>query len=352
MASDHAGGDGPPDDHDPEAPGSSGAGDPRRSREASVPTFADTDEADDTSDTIVGRRPSLPDPPSFGDDPALRATEVAPWTTGPRAQRRRPSTTIPRVPDDELGGSLLRPLGRGSRGRVTIDFTGPPLDLPDAPTDPSEPPFEAPELAPPRSPSSVPPAEEISHDGWVTDRVRRTTPPPMLGVTSPAPIRVPQDAPLEPIAELPGKPDSIPPAQGDALTLVERQAPSVPDLDLMAEVRDRYALDDLTGALQAAELVLGATPDHPQALEYAESCRRRLEQLYAGRVGSMSSSPIVAVRGSEVRWLGLDHRAGFLLSQAAAAATVEELLDISGMPRLEALKTLVSLLDAGAIRLE
>jgi hypothetical protein len=50
--------------------------------------------------------------------------------------------------------------------------------------------------------------------------------------------------------------------------------------------------------------------------------------------------------------LGLDHRAGFLLSRVDGLSTVEEVLDICGMPRLEALKTLVDLLDRGAIRVE
>ncbi len=45
----------------------------------------------------------------------------------------------------------------------------------------------------------------------------------------------------------------------------------------------------------------------------------------------------------------LVHRAGFLLSRVDGFTSLEELLDLSGMPRLEALKTVLSLVDAGAI---
>jgi hypothetical protein len=56
------------------------------------------------------------------------------------------------------------------------------------------------------------------------------------------------------------------------------------------------------------------------------------------------------VPDAEVRWLGLDHRAGFLLSRIDGVATVDELVDVSGMGRLEALKILAELLEAKAIR--
>jgi hypothetical protein len=58
---------------------------------------------------------------------------------------------------------------------------------------------------------------------------------------------------------------------------------------------------------------------------------------------------MVAVRDVDLRWLGLDHRAGFLLSRIDGHASLDEVLDVSGMPRLEALRTLVDLCEAGAL---
>ena len=139
---------------------------------------------------------------------------------------------------------------------------------------------------------------------------------------------------------------------GGALGLVERSRPSQPDLDLAAEMAERYALGDFTGALRAAELLLGRDEPHPEAERYAQSCRERLVKLYESRLGDTTQVPVVQVPPTEIRWLGLDHRAGFLLSRVDGVGTVEQLIDVSGMPRLEALKTLVELLDAGAVRFE
>ena len=66
----------------------------------------------------------------------------------------------------------------------------------------------------------------------------------------------------------------------------------------------------------------------------------------------MSAVPVPALSETQLRWLGLDHRSGFLLSRVDGIATVEDVLDVCGMPRLEALKTLVDLIERGAIRVE
>ncbi|MEZ4248850.1 MAG: hypothetical protein R3B99_11480, partial [Polyangiales bacterium] len=124
-----------------------------------------------------------------------------------------------------------------------------------------------------------------------------------------------------------------------------------PGLDLASEMAERYALDDFTGALRIAELVLGRDAEHPDARRIAAESRRRLEALYTSRLGGVGRAPSVALPDADLRWLGLDHRAGFLLSRVDGHNTIEDLVDISGMPRLEALKTLVELLDVGAIRL-
>jgi hypothetical protein len=98
-------------------------------------------------------------------------------------------------------------------------------------------------------------------------------------------------------------------------------------------------------------MLLGREPDHGEARQYAESSRERLIGLYASRLGALDQRLEVVVPHSEIRWLGLDHRAGFMLSRMEGSPTIEEAIDVSGMPRLEALKTLVDLLDARAIRL-
>lgn len=251
-----------------------------------------------------------------------------------------------------------------ARRRVTLDFSGPPLSLPrDAEPDERGVPFlelDTTELLSPPSerPSSQPTAPpplgleydllggETStgsegEDGWNRSRRTRVS-------TIPPPILAPSTTP----GRLSLRPTPLPIPVGDALELVGRSGrPPEPTDDLAAEMTDRFALGDFSGALRAAELLLGQIANHSLARQVAESSREQLERLFLGRLGSVSAIPKVAVPESEVRWLGLDHRAGFLLSRVDGHTSVEDVLDMSGMPRMEALKILVELLDSGVIRL-
>ncbi|HKP63716.1 MAG TPA: hypothetical protein VJV78_43580 [Polyangiales bacterium] len=193
-------------------------------------------------------------------------------------------------------------------------------------------------------PSSLPAplGQSEGHDAWTVDRMsRQSTVPPerrddvdRLRELSALPLG---DLPLD--------------LSGGALDLVNRSRPSQ-QLDIIGEMEELYALDDLTGALRQAEFILGRFPDNEQALRCAANCRARLVQLYASKLGPMDRVITVTLETSQLRWLGLDHRSGFLLSRVDGVSTVEEVLDICGMPRLEALKTLADLLERGAIRLD
>lgn len=204
-----------------------------------------------------------------------------------------------------------------------------------------------------RPSSSFPPplGQAEGHDAWTLGRMsRQSTVPP------------PQAAEVDRLRALSarsgsGRPDSgpdadtTPPSEGGALDLVDRSRPSQ-QLDLVGEMEELYALDDLTGALRFAELILGREPDNTQARQCAQNCRQRLIQLYASKIGDLSGVPMQALSENQMRWLGLDHRSGFLLSRVDGLSTIEEVLDVCGMPRLEALKTLVDLIERGAIRVQ
>jgi hypothetical protein len=196
-----------------------------------------------------------------------------------------------------------------------------------------------------RPSSNAPPplGHNEGHDAWTVERMsRQSTVPP---VRSEEVDRLRELAVRSSLRPEPMEGD------GDALDLVERSRPSQ-QLDLVGEMEELYALDDLTGALRFAELVLGREPANEQAKRCAENCRRRLLALYSSKIGNLGAVPVPAMTETELRWLGLDHRSGFLLSRVDGMATVEDVLDVCGMPRLEALKTLVDLLDRGAIRVE
>lgn len=218
--------------------------------------------------------------------------------------------------------------------RLTLDFSGPPLTLPK-------------DVVRPRDADATP---EGGHDAWAVDHVRRSTPPPMqmtpgwldqgLGHLQRGAAKTP--VPAGPVGRAPGT----------AFDLVDNSRPSFSGVDLHAEMADRFALGDFSGALGVAELILGSKISDPAAQRYRDASREKLEQFYASRLGSMSNHVRVAVGENDVRWLGLDHRAGFLLSRIDGAMTIDEIIDTSGMARLEALRTLSELLDQRAIRVE
>jgi hypothetical protein len=60
----------------------------------------------------------------------------------------------------------------------------------------------------------------------------------------------------------------------------------------------------------------------------------------------------VAVSAGEMHLLALDHRAGFLLSFIDGSMSVDEVLDVSSMPELDALRIMFELQEQGAIVIE
>jgi hypothetical protein len=115
--------------------------------------------------------------------------------------------------------------------------------------------------------------------------------------------------------------------------------------DPISEMRERFSLGDYTGALEMSELILADAPDNAQAAECGENCRTVLENMYAARLGPLERIPMVIVPRTQMRWLSMDHRAGFVLSLIDGSSSVEMILDVSGMPKLDALRILHELVQ-------
>jgi hypothetical protein len=119
--------------------------------------------------------------------------------------------------------------------------------------------------------------------------------------------------------------------------------------DIHGEIADHFALGDFAAALYSAELQLGLDPDDESARQYAETSRARLETRYTTRIGSLEYVFNLAVPAAKVKWLGLDPQAAFLLSLVDGQTTVEQVLDLCQMGKLEALRVFTELLEAKAI---
>lgn len=97
-----------------------------------------------------------------------------------------------------------------------------------------------------------------------------------------------------------------------------------------------------TAAL-AAELVLqsgGGVGDSTLLL---------FERAFCACIGNMRWAPIRAVPPEELATQGFDHRASFLMSRMDGLLSVDDLIDVAGMPRFEALRLLAALRRAQAV---
>jgi hypothetical protein len=115
--------------------------------------------------------------------------------------------------------------------------------------------------------------------------------------------------------------------------------------DPLAEMNERFSLGDYTGALEMSELILAEEPGNVQAAECGANCRSVLESMYTARIGPLDRVPLVVVPRTQMRWLSMDHRAGFILSLIDGQSSVEMILDVSGMPKLDALRILHELVQ-------
>ena len=152
------------------------------------------------------------------------------------------------------------------------------------------------------------------------------------------------------------------PKERDAIT-VERNASNVlppRKLGLLREnvktrdsgldaIRERFERGDFAGALLRAEALLEANPEHGGAQEYVRNCQAKVKEMYISRLGSSDSVLYVVMSRERIQDLAFDHRGGFLISLIDGVATVDDVLDISGMPPLEALRLLYELKQEGVI---
>lgn len=240
---------------------------------------------------------------------------------GSRAEKSaRPGASVP-------AESSLPAFRDEDTGRVTLGLDGPPLTLPG---------------------EGVSPEQLLRHssrpdptylDAWSVDRLKRSSLPP--------------SAPLPSFSSAPPANDAGEGEEGlesDILKLVS-QAPRAQSLDLVTEMTERFALGDFSGALRAAELLLGQHPSHAVAQHYANEATAKLEEMYTSRLQPKSAMLQVAMPSSEIAWLGLDPQVGALLALIDGQSTYEALLSHCGMPRLWALRALSELVDARVIRL-
>jgi hypothetical protein len=157
---------------------------------------------------------------------------------------------------------------------------------------------------------------------------------------------------------------AVEPASGDRSSVVpefdlhafardsEMRQRAVPLKDPSATIEQAWRLH-LDGQNEEALFLLAhlleLVPFHPEATRLSTDCREALERQCWAEIGSRATILVTAVSTEELKRYSLDNVSGFLLSLMDGDTTVEELVDISGLPRLLALRHLRSLLERGIV---
>jgi hypothetical protein len=118
----------------------------------------------------------------------------------------------------------------------------------------------------------------------------------------------------------------------------------------LARVKERLDAGDYSGALALAERAHEAAPLDVAVTRYLEICRKTLGRAYLSQLGAGADVPEIAVAPARLVALQLDRWAAFMLSAVDGRTTIEELCDISGMSRLDALRVLYELVQQGVVR--
>jgi hypothetical protein len=129
----------------------------------------------------------------------------------------------------------------------------------------------------------------------------------------------------------------------------QRAASAVDGEPTIDEARRHHAAGKHEEALFLLTRLLDLAPLHPEGSRLASECRQALERDCLSAIGSESAILATAVSTEELKGFALDNVSGFLLSVMDGATDVETILDISGLPRLLALRHLRSLLDRGIV---
>jgi hypothetical protein len=99
------------------------------------------------------------------------------------------------------------------------------------------------------------------------------------------------------------------------------------------------------------ELALDENPDSVVAQKAIQANRDLILEIYRGYLGNLKAVVRIALPMQQLSKHDLDPRAAFLLSRIDGTMSVEDILDISGMPNLEAFQLLSRLRMQGIIDL-
>jgi hypothetical protein len=107
---------------------------------------------------------------------------------------------------------------------------------------------------------------------------------------------------------------------------------------------------DLERSVTAVDLALSEDPNSALAQKLTQRNRDTIMNVFQGFLGDLQRTPALARPLHELGSAPISPRAAFLLSRVDGTLSIDEILDVSGMPRLEAYRYLCQLFLRGILR--
>ncbi|MDB4953743.1 MAG: Tetratricopeptide repeat protein [Myxococcales bacterium] len=109
-------------------------------------------------------------------------------------------------------------------------------------------------------------------------------------------------------------------------------------------------ISDYDKAVAAVDLALSEDPNSALAQKMIHRNRDTIMTVFQNYIGDLQRTPVLAKPLHELGNAPINPRAAFLLSRVDGTLSIDELLDVSGMPRLEAYRYLCQLFLRGILR--
>ena len=107
---------------------------------------------------------------------------------------------------------------------------------------------------------------------------------------------------------------------------------------------------ELDRAVAAVDVALGEDPNSALAQKLIHRNRDTIMQVFTAFLGDLERMPVLARPLHELGEAPISPRAAFLLSRIDGTLSLDEILDVSGMPRIEAYRYLCQLFLRGILR--
>ena len=347
------------------------------------------ESAADTADLIM----SLPTPRPAST--ATRQMSARPRPTEPRSPGDRaasaelptePAMPVPlamgTAPTQEISLSFALQLDRAPAGAPVVAPAGAPVAAPAAAVAPPAAPVpraaQAAPLtqAPPAASPGAGPMTRGSPDKPTLSRTPRPEDPLIsaptrdLGLRASARALSEEETTRELEVPKPRKPrgsvnpelpvmDPVDARSTELLELIDRNAPAGESREDRTRRRITALLEhaaawtsgtDLERAVTAVDLALSEDPNSALAQKLIHRNREAILNAFQAFLGDLQRSPSLARPLHELSSAPISPRAAFLLSRVDGTLSLDEILDVSGMPRLEAYRYLCQLFLRGILR--